>query len=172
MNKPEDEARTFALVRNLAESLERRNWTLAVAESCTGGGLGARITDVPGSSRYFVGGVIAYQNRVKKQELDVSEELLNDHGAVSQPVVEAMALGCAKRFGVDLAIAITGIAGPEGGSADKPVGLVYLAAALHGRIVSRHHHFAGGRSAVRAQSIEAALRLALDALHDPSKAEV
>jgi PncC family amidohydrolase len=171
MSPSKDEARVDELVHNLAASLDRRGWSLAVAESCTGGGLGARITEIPGSSSYFVGGIIAYQNRIKMDELGVPERLLTEHGAVSQQVAEAMARGCLRRFSADLAVAITGIAGPEGGSLDKPVGLVYLAAAVHDLVLSRHHHFAGGRSSVRAQAVEAALRLALDALHDPDSTE-
>ena len=103
--------------------------TLAVAESCTGGGCGAAITAVPGSSDVFLGGVIAYSNAAKQTVLDVPAALLEAHGAVSDPVVTAMAQGVRERFGSDWGVAISGIAGPAGGTSDKPVGLVHLAVA-------------------------------------------
>ena len=107
--------------------LQRSGQTLSVAESCTGGGLGAALTAVPGSSAVFAGGVIAYSNAVKQQLLDVPAELLERHGAVSDPVVAAMAEGARQRLGTDWSIAVSGIAGPGGGTDEKPVGLVHLA---------------------------------------------
>ena len=107
--------------------LQRSGQTLSVAESCTGGGLGAALTAVPGSSAVFAGGVIAYSNEVKQQLLDVPAELLERHGAVSDPVVTAMAEGARQRLGTDWSIAVSGIAGPGGGTDEKPVGLVHLA---------------------------------------------
>ncbi len=148
-------------VELLAKELLARGWKLAVAESCTGGGLGARITDTPGSSVYFLGGIIAYDNRVKKDMLGVPEAVFAHSGAVSRPSAEAMAAGCLRCFGADVAVSITGIAGPGGGTPDKPVGLVYIAAATQSSELSEEEHFSGDRASVRHQAVEAALRLAL-----------
>ncbi len=151
-------------VELLAKELLARGWKLAVAESCTGGGLGARITDVPGSSAYFLGGIIAYDNRVKRDMLGVPDAVFVESGAVSRPSAEAMAAGCLRRFGADVAVSITGIAGPEGGTPDKPVGLVYFAATTGSSELSEERHFSGDRASVRRQAVEAALRLALAAV--------
>jgi nicotinamide-nucleotide amidase len=110
-------------------ALRQRGQTLAVAESCTGGGLGAALAAVPGASDVFLGGVIAYANSVKQQLLGVPAGTLAVHGAVSDPVALAMAEGACRVTGADWAIAVTGVAGPGGGSADKPVGLVHIAIA-------------------------------------------
>jgi nicotinamide-nucleotide amidase len=135
-----------------------------VAESCTGGGLGAALTDQPGSSAYFLGGVIAYDNRLKASLLGVSEDLIRRVGAVSLDVAEQMADGCRARVGADLAVSITGIAGPGGGSQAKPVGLVYIGIATSGGARAHAFRFPGDRAAVRRQAVGAALRLALDAV--------
>jgi len=132
---------------------------LAVAESCTGGLVGARLTEVPGSSDVFVGGVIAYDNALKRDLLGVPEALLAEHGAVSEPVARAMASGAASRFGVRGAVAVTGVAGPGGGSPEKPVGTVWLAAALNDEVVSRRSMFPGSRHEIRARAAQAALLL-------------
>lgn len=110
----------------VGELLVQQHATLAVAESCTGGSMGAILTAVPGSSAYFMGGIIAYDNRVKEQLLSVSPKTLRDHGAVSPQVAEQMAVGIRQLLATDWGLSITGIAGPGGGSADKPVGLVYI----------------------------------------------
>ncbi|HEU4430647.1 MAG TPA: competence/damage-inducible protein A [Myxococcota bacterium] len=107
--------------------LAERGLTLATAESCTGGLIGTRLTAVPGSSRYYRGGVVAYANEAKRDLLGVPEALLREHGAVSEPVARAMAEGARARFGADLALATTGISGPDGGTPEKPVGLVWIA---------------------------------------------
>ncbi|HJR17376.1 MAG TPA: competence/damage-inducible protein A [Gemmatimonadales bacterium] len=134
-----------------------RGWRVAVAESCTGGLVGARLTDVPGSSDVFVGGVIAYDNAIKTELLGVPETLLAQHGAVSEPVARAMAEGALRRFGVNAAISVTGVAGPGGGSLEKPVGTVWLAYAMEGAVEARRSIFAGTRQEIRARAAQAAL---------------
>lgn len=169
------------LVRALASSGLR----LATAESCTGGGVGAMVTEVPGSSAVFVGGLITYANEAKIEQLDVPRELIEAHGAVSPEVARAMALGAARRFGSDLAIGITGIAGPGGGTPDKPVGTVHVAvcrilaansdagADAAGRypdqttepkITHRHLRLRGNRGTVRRSAALWALKMVWDQL--------
>ncbi len=146
---------------DLAEVLLREardgGHALAVAESCTGGMVGQRLTAVAGSSDVFRGGVIAYDDRVKKGLLDVPEDLLTRHGAVSEPVARAMAEGAARRVGADLAIAITGIAGPGGGSPDKPVGTVWHGYHCCGRTETVHRVYPGDRDGIRVRAAVAAL---------------
>jgi nicotinamide-nucleotide amidase len=137
---------------------------LAVAESCTGGLLGGRLTDIPGSSDVFVGGVIAYDNAIKVQALGVPESLLREHGAVSEAVARAMAEGAAQRFGVSAALSVTGIAGPGGGSDLKPVGTVWIACTLRGAVQAKHVLFAGARHEIRFRAAQAALHLLYRAL--------
>jgi nicotinamide-nucleotide amidase len=152
----DDESDLAAVVlQRLRETGDR----LAVAESCSGGMLGARITAVPGSSAVFVGGVIAYSNAMKAGELGVEETVLAEHGAVSEPVVRAMVEGVTSRLGVRAGIAITGIAGPDGGTAEKPVGTVWLAAALAGQVKTLKRRLPGGRQEVRERSVQAGLDL-------------
>ena len=134
-------------------------YTLAVAESCTGGLLAQRITDVPGSSKYFLGGVIAYANEVKTKELGVEPILLLEHGAVSAPVAEAMAEGIRSRTGTDFGLSITGIAGPAGGTEEKPVGTVFIALADGVTTVHRRFHLPGDRQLIRWRASQAALDL-------------
>jgi len=141
----------------VARLLTKGGHTLGVAESCTAGLMGAMVTSVPGSSRYFLGGVIAYANDVKRASLDVPEEMLSRHGAVSNPVALAMARGASRQMGADIGIGITGIAGPGGGSPSKPVGTVFIA--ITGPYGSEcfHHRFMGDREGVRLQSAKSAL---------------
>src|SRR3989338_4760823 len=120
---------TAALAAQVATFLLTRERTLAVAESCTGGTIANLITDLPGTSRYFLGGIIAYTNTAKTALLGISPQTLLTHGAVSDAVARQMALGVQTRFGADYAIATTGIAGPSGGTKDKPIGTVYIAVA-------------------------------------------
>lgn len=134
-------------------------YTLAVAESCTGGLISERVTDVPGSSKYFIEGVIAYSNDAKTRTLGVEPVLLLEHGAVSAPVAEAMAEGIRKRARTDFGLAITGIAGPGGGSEEKPVGLVYIALADDTRTEHRKLIIPGDRQLVRWRASQAALDL-------------
>jgi nicotinamide-nucleotide amidase len=141
------------------ERLEQRAVKLAVAESCTGGLLGERLTAVPGASRTFVGGVVAYANEAKVSELAVPEALIAQHGAVSEPVVRAMAEGAARRFRAGASLAVTGIAGPTGGTPDKPVGTVWVAACLDGRCESVERRLVGGRDDIRRRAAQAALDL-------------
>lgn len=141
------------------EQLRARQARLVVAESCTGGLLGARITAVPGASDVFIGGVVAYDNVVKSGMLDVRPELLERHGAVSEEVVSAMAEGVQRQFAVDAALAITGIAGPSGGTADKPVGTVWMAARLGTEARALKRIFPGDRGEIRARAAQGALDL-------------
>jgi nicotinamide-nucleotide amidase len=136
-----------------------RGWTLGTAESCTGGLVAARLTGIPGSSEVFRGGVVAYANEVKEGELGVPAELLAAHGAVSPEVAAAMAEGARARLGVDVAVSVTGIAGPDGGTEEKPVGLVYLHAQGPNGGVGREFSFPGDRASIRARSVVGALHL-------------
>ncbi len=157
---------TSARARAVLEALARRNATLAVAESCTGGALGAALTGIPGASRVFLGGVIAYADRVKEELLGVPAAVLRTAGAVSAETAEAMALGARQAVSADWAVAITGVAGPAGGTPARPVGTVWIAAAGRGHLtaVSRRFLFPGSRDEIRASSVRAALELLSDAL--------
>ncbi len=143
-----------------------RGWWLAVAESCTGGLLGHRITNVPGASAYFRGGVIAYANEVKMHLLGVPEEVLLEYGAVSEPTVRAMAWGVKERLQADVALAISGIAGPTGGTPEKPVGTTWIALATPEGIRARRYRFTGSREENKWQATEAALQWLLDVLQE------
>ncbi|MEQ1896553.1 MAG: competence/damage-inducible protein A [Vicinamibacterales bacterium] len=136
-----------------------RGWRVAVAESCTGGLLASRLTAEPGASRYFDQGVVTYSNAAKVQWLGVPETLITEHGAVSDPVARAMAAGIRERAGADVGIGVTGIAGPDGGSAGKPVGTVVIAVALRDSVTSRTLQLMGDREQIRFQSAQAALDL-------------
>jgi PncC family amidohydrolase len=140
----------------------RRGWSIAVAESCTGGLLGGSLTDLPGSSEYFLGGVIAYSNDLKTSLLNIPSTLLDSEGAVSMPVVEAMAQGVAAVTNADCGISVTGVAGPSGGTRDKPVGTVWVAVSLPSGTVSRLFTFSGDRGSVREQAVQAAMDLFLE----------
>ena len=135
--------------------------TLATAESCTGGGIGAALTAVPGSSAVYKGGIISYTNWVKANLLGVPEELLETVGAVSAPVAEAMAVGARKALQADIAVSVTGLAGPGGDEFGNPVGRVYIGYADEKLSTSREFTFEGDREAVRQQAVEEALKLIL-----------
>ncbi len=147
----------------LVEVLREKKLTCATAESCTGGGVGHAITSVAGSSAVFWGGVISYDNSVKRNVLGVPEEVLREKGAVSSECAAAMAEGARRLMGTDLAVSITGIAGPGGGSAEKPVGLVWFGLASASGVTTDKRIFSGDREAVRAAAIEHALELLLAA---------
>jgi PncC family amidohydrolase len=151
-----------ALAGHLQEACLERGLTVAVAESCTGGLIAAAITEVPGSSGYFLGGVVSYSNAAKEAFLDVPHALIEAHGAVSREVAVAMAIGARARFGADLAVSVTGVAGPDGGTPDKPVGLVYIGVANAETHAVRHKqlqpdHAVRERAAVREGAAFAAM---------------
>lgn len=154
-----------ALAEQVGERLLSIRSRVATAESCTGGWVAKCLTDVPGSSRWFERGYVTYSNLAKEQSLTVAAEVIVTFGAVSQPVAEQMAAGALHASGADLAVAITGVAGPDGGSADKPVGLVWLALASRAAApFAQRHQFQGDRDAVRRASVAAALQLIIAAV--------
>ncbi len=158
----EGETDVAEVVLEHARSQGRR---IAVAESCTGGLLGGRLTAVPGSSDVFVGGVIAYDNAVKREHLGVPESDLREHGAVSEQVVRRMASGVRDRFGTDIGIAITGVAGPGGGTPEKPVGMVWIAADVEGNVIARRLSLIGDRAEIRERAAQSALDLTRRAMN-------
>lgn len=153
-----DTVQSLPLVQPLAEGLIARGWRMATAESCTGGLIAAACTELAGSSLWFERGFVSYSNEAKTELLGVDATLIAAHGAVSEPVARAMAEGALQRAGVDVAVAVTGIAGPTGGSADKPVGTVWLAWARRDALTTaRCCHFDGDRARVRLLTCETAL---------------
>lgn len=148
----------------LAALLLPRGWWLAVAESCTGGLVGHRITNVPGASGYFRGGVIAYDNAVKVRLLGVPEAVLARDGAVSEATVQAMAQGVARLLNAQVALAISGIAGPTGGTPEKPVGTVWMALTLPGLTEARLYRFSGDRTTIKNAAATAALTWLVETL--------
>ncbi len=151
---------------DLAERLQalclERGLSVATAESCTGGLIAKLITDVPGASAFFRGGIVSYSNSAKVRLLGVREEELAAHGAVSAQVARSMAIGARARVGVDLAVSVTGVSGPDGGSSAKPVGLTYVAVADAGGADVRRFVWSGDRGANREASARAALELLID----------
>jgi nicotinamide-nucleotide amidase len=143
----------------IGQLLADNDKTLSVAESCTGGELGSQITSVPGASAYFVGGILAYSNHIKTEKLGVSPDVLQEYGAVSEECARAMAEGCRTQFATDYAIAITGIAGPEGGTRDKPVGTIYIAVASAHNTRARLFRLGGDRAVNRHRSVYAAMEM-------------
>jgi nicotinamide-nucleotide amidase len=141
----------------VTELLRTRGESLSTAESCTGGMLSERLTEIPGVSDVYLGGVVSYSNELKQKLLGVREDTLQRYGAVSPQTAREMALGCLERTGSDWALSITGIAGPSGGSAEKPVGLVYIGCAGRHGVEVKEHRFLGSRQQVRERSVTASL---------------
>jgi PncC family amidohydrolase len=153
-----------SLEEQIGRSFKARGWKLAVAESCTGGLIADRITNIPGSSDYFLGGVVAYSNAAKQSLLGVAADTLEAHGAVSQETAIEMAAGARRAFAADLAVSVTGIAGPSGAQAGKPIGLTFIG--LSGPAGDRfeRHVWSKDRKGNKAMSAEAALKMILDEL--------
>lgn len=145
------------IIGELAGHLQRRGWWLSCAESCTGGAIAAALTDVAGSSGWFDRGFVTYSNRAKREMLGVSAETLETFGAVSRETVLEMASGALSASATQLSVAVTGIAGPGGGTPEKPVGTVWIAWASAGRLDAVCECFSGDRAAVRAATVDAAL---------------
>ncbi len=151
------------LSRHIGEQLKKQHATVTAAESCTGGWIAKVFTDISGSSAWFERGFVTYSNEAKQQMVEVQAATLEQHGAVSEQTVREMAQGAAKAAAADYAIAVSGIAGPDGGTPDKPVGTVWFAiAAPNGRMLAQRQQFAGDRDAVRRQSVTWALQTLLD----------
>ncbi len=152
------------LAGKLLTILKHHGWRLATAESCTGGMVGEYLTAIPGISAVYVGGIIAYANEVKRHWLGIPPAILDTHGAVSAETAAAMARGISTRFMVETGIAITGIAGPDGGTIEKPVGLVYISTIINDDIQVRCIRFSGSRQVIRKHAAATALRHLLERL--------
>jgi len=153
-----------AVERRLVAACKEKGVTVATAESCTGGLVAGRITSVPGASAVFVGGVVSYANAAKRDVLGVPQEVLDCVGAVSAECAEAMAQGARACLKAGVAVSVTGIAGPDGGTPQKPVGLVYLGVATAAGVWTECLRFSGDREAIRRQAVEGALELLLKAV--------
>ena len=145
------------LAEKLGKSLAQKNWTVSCAESCTGGGIGYAITSVSGSSAWFNQGFITYSNEAKQQMVGVRAQTLRDYGAVSEQTVAEMAAGSAEKAQAQVGVAVSGIAGPDGGTKDKPVGTVWFGFFVDGRLVTDVQVFAGDRHQVRELTVQHAL---------------
>jgi PncC family amidohydrolase len=154
----------FELAQHSGAALQAHGWTLATAESCTGGLLGHMLTEIPGSSAYYQGSIIAYSNNIKRDLLGVPEAILQNDGAVSEATARTMAESVRERLCCDVGIATTGIAGPGGGTETKPVGLVYIAVATPTQTHCKRYIFSGDRSANKKESAVAAFQLLLSML--------
>ena len=155
---------TQSLCEELARRLQARGWMLATAESCTGGMIAAACTDLSGSSNWFERGFVTYSNEAKTDCLGVDPALIARHGAVSEVVARAMAFGAIRHSLAQASVAVTGIAGPTGGSPDKPVGTVWFGFQVDGQLTSEIRRFEGDRAAVRAQTVDHALARLLELL--------
>lgn len=154
----------MTLCKQVLSALEGK--TLATAESCTGGGIGAALTEVSGASSVYKGGIISYCDQIKHDLLAVPKEMLQTVGAVSAPVAEAMAMGARKALHADVAVSVTGLAGPAGDEFGNPVGTVFVGYADDKQCFSRRYLFLGNRQQVRQQTVETALKLILEVQHD------
>ena len=152
------------LEERVGEKLRKTGGTVATAESCSGGLISHLITNVPGSSAYFMGGAVTYSNAAKKRVLGVHEGSIEEHGAVSEQVVKEMAGGAQDRFAADYGVACTGVAGPTGGTKDKPVGTVYIAVAAPGGIRVERCLFEGDRERIKEQTADRALTMLLESI--------
>jgi nicotinamide-nucleotide amidase len=157
-----DDSALRALAERVGAVMQTRGLRIVVAESCTGGWIAKALTDVPGSSRWFDGGFVVYADTAKRRLLDAPAAMLATHGAVSEPVVRALAAAARERLGADYAVAVSGVAGPGGGTPEKPVGLVWFAWAAGAATTAESRRFAGDREAVRRQSVAFALERLLD----------
>ncbi|MEE8380097.1 MAG: CinA family protein [Gammaproteobacteria bacterium] len=156
------------LSQQLGDVLLSRDWQLACAESCTGGGIAAAVTDIAGSSQWFDRGFVTYSNQAKQDMLGVAGETLENHGAVSEQTVREMVAGALSRSAAQVSVAVSGVAGPGGGTAEKPVGTVYIAWQVEGQEpVVRTEHFVGNRASIREQTVRSALQGLLSAI-EPS----
>lgn len=153
-----------SLEAQVGRELRTRGWTLALGESCTGGLVGHRVTQVPGSSEYFAGGVIAYSNEAKQGLLGVAAETLLAHGAVSYETAQEMASGARRLFQADVGLSVTGIAGPGGGTEEKPMGLTYIGLITPGKERVKRYQWSGDRQSNKRESAQAALQLLLRTL--------
>ena len=163
--QPEPDQTAIGLEVTVGQALLQHNLTLAVAESCTGGLIGHRITNVPGSSSYFLGGIISYAYEAKERLLGVSHTTLYDFGAVSEQTAREMARGARRALSADIGLAVTGIAGPGGALPGKPIGLTWIALSARETDQARQFVWSGNREQNKAQSAEAALRLLRDYLN-------
>lgn len=152
-------------MQKLLENLNQKNWSIATAESCTGGMVAAAITDIPGASTVFRGGVVAYHNQIKQQLLGVPQEILEQCGAVSRECVAAMLEGAARTLEADCVIATSGIAGPGGGTKEKPVGLVFVGCRTPRAIRVEKFIFNGDRRQVRQQAVDTAMTMMKDLIN-------
>jgi nicotinamide-nucleotide amidase len=157
---------TARLVERLSMLLREKQWMLAAAESCTGGMIAAACTDLAGSSDWFERGFVTYSNEAKTESLGVDAELIARHGAVSEIVARAMAFGAVRHSRARVSVAVTGIAGPAGGSPDKPVGTVWFAWQVDGRLSSETRRFDGDRASVRTQTVDHALQRLIEKLEE------
>ena len=155
-----------SLEGDVVRLMSENNLTLCTAESCTGGMLGARIVNVPGASDVFKAGFVTYSNKAKRKFLNVKKKTLKVHGAVSEKTAKEMAKGAMKAAGTDAAVSTTGIAGPGGGTPEKPVGLVYICAVVGKRVCVKECRFSGSRSEIRQSTVETALTMLRTAVMD------
>ena len=150
-------------VETLAQLALKNSWMLVTAESCTGGGIATALTELAGSSAWFAGGFVTYSNEMKQKLLAVDAHVIQQKGAVSKEVVEMMTSGALEKSGADLAVAVSGVAGPDGGTVDKPVGTVWIGWQIKSQSpLAKKFNFGGDRHAVRSQTIEASIQGLID----------